>query len=30
MKKKSKVKIIRNGKKRGEWAELVFAAPAVR
>jgi hypothetical protein len=30
MKKKSKVKIIKNGKKRGEWAELVFAARAVR
>jgi hypothetical protein len=28
MKKKLKVKIIRNGKKRGEWAELVFAARA--
>lgn len=23
-----KVKIIRNGKKRGEWAELVFASRA--
>lgn len=26
---KSKVKIIRNGKKRGEWAELVFAGRVV-
>ncbi len=29
MKKKSKMKIIRNGKRRGEWAELVFASRAM-
>jgi hypothetical protein len=29
MKKKLKVKIIKNGKRRGEWAELVFAAAAM-